>query len=91
MSADTSSLSVLMVNSNDRKIEMPIHLTGFTFAGEPIVKSVTIEEGHVYSHLIPGERPLWKVSEEKLARFDGDSAVLPIGPRTVQSVTIPLK
>ena len=91
MSADKSSLSVLMVNSNDRKIEMPIHLTGFTFAGEPVVKSVTIEEGHVYSHLIPGERPLWKVGEEKLARFDGDSAVLPIGPSTVQSVTIPLK
>ena len=91
MSADKSSLSVLMVNSNAKKMEIPIALKGVKFAGEPVVKSVTIAEGHVHSHLIPGERPLWKVSEQKLARFEGDKAVLPIGPNTVQSVTIPLK
>ncbi len=90
MSADKSSLSVLMVNSLPRKVEMPIELKGFRFAGEPVVKSVTIAEGHVYSHLIPGERPLWTVSEEKLARVEGMTATLPIGPNTVQSVTIPL-
>jgi hypothetical protein len=91
MNADKSSLSVLMVNSNTRKLDMPIKLKGVKFAGEPVVKSVTIAEGHVYSHLIPGERPLWKISEQKLARLDGDKAVLPIGPNTVQSVTIPLR
>ena len=91
MNADKSSLSVLMVNSNTRKLDMPIKLKGVKFAGEPVVKSVTIAEGHVYSHLIPGERPLWKISEQKLARLEGDKAVLPIGPNTVQSVTIPLK
>ena len=91
MNADKTSLSVLMVNSNTRKLDMPIKLKGVKFAGEPVVKSVTIAEGHVYSHLIPGERPLWKISEQKLARLDGDKAVLPIGPNTVQSVTIPLK
>ena len=80
-----------MVNSNAKKMEIPIALKGVKFAGEPVVKSVTIAEGHVHSHLIPGERPLWKVSEQKLARFEGDKAVLPIGPNTVQSVTIPLK
>ena len=91
MNADKTSLSVLMVNSNTRKLDMPIKLKGVKFAGEPVVKSVTIAEGHVYSHLIPGERPLWKISEQKLARLEGDKAVLPIGPNTVQSVTIPLK
>ena len=90
MSADKTSLSVLMVNTNNRKIEMPIALNGFAFAGEPVVKSVTIANEHVHSHLVPGERPLWKVGEEKLARLDGDRAVLPIGPNTVQSVTIPI-
>lgn len=91
MNADKTSLSVLMVNTNTRKLDMPIKLKGVKFAGEPVVKSVTIAEGHVYSHLIPGERPLWKISEQKLARLEGDKAVLPIGPNTVQSVTIPLK
>ena len=91
MNADKTSLSVLMVNSNTRKLDMPIKLKGVKFAGEPVVKSVTIAEGQVYSHLIPGERPLWKISEQKLARLEGDKAVLPIGPNTVQSVTIPLK
>ena len=90
MSADKTSLSVLMVNTNNRKIEMPIALNGFAFAGEPVVKSVTIANEHVHSHLVPGERPLWKVGEEKLARLEGDRAVLPIGPNTVQSVTIPI-
>ncbi|MBO5774832.1 MAG: hypothetical protein J6R63_02285 [Kiritimatiellae bacterium] len=91
MSADKSSLSVLMVNSNARKIEMPIELKGVEFAGEGVVKSVTITEGHVHSHLIPGERPLWIVSENKLPRFEGARGTLPIGPNTVQSITIPLK
>lgn len=82
---------VLMVNSNNRKIDMPIALDGLEFAGEPVVKSVTIAEGHVHSHLIPGERPLWTVSEDKLAPFEGGKAVIPIGPNTAQSVTIPLR
>ena len=80
-----------MVNSNARKIEMPIELKGVEFAGEGVVKSVTITEGHVHSHLIPGERPLWIVSENKLPRFEGTRGTLPIGPNTVQSITIPLK
>lgn len=91
LSADKSSLSVLMVNTNQKKMQMPIKLNGFIFAGEPSIKSVTIPEEHLYSHLIPGERPLWKVSEEKLSAFSGDSAIIPIGPSTVQSVTIPIK
>lgn len=42
MSADRSSLSVWMVNSNGRRIDMPIRLKGVEFAGEIVVKSVTI-------------------------------------------------
>ena len=91
MSADRSSLSVLMVNSGGRKIDMPISLKGVKFAGAPVVKSVTIPEKYLYAHLVPGERPLWIVDEKKLARMDGAAASLSIGPSTVQSVTIPLK
>ena len=91
MSADRSSLSVLMVNSGGKKIDMPISLKGIEFAGEPVVKSVTIPEKYLYAHLVPGERPLWIVDEKKLARMDGAAASLSIGPSTVQSVTIPLK
>ena len=91
MSADRSSLSVLMVNSNGRRIDMPIRLKGVEFAGEPVVKSVTIPEKYLYAHLVPGERPLWIVKEGKSAAMSGVSGVLSIGPNTVQSVTIPLK
>ena len=91
MNAEKSSLSVLLVNTLDRKVEMPIALKGFSFAGEPVVRSVTIEEGHVYSHLIPGERPLWHERKETLPRVEGKRSVLPIGANAVQSVTIPLK
>ena len=91
MNAEKTSLSVLMVNTLDRKVEMPIALKGFSFAGAPVVRSVTIEEGHVYSHLIPGERPLWHERRTALSRATGAKSVLPIGPNTVQSVTIPLK
>ena len=91
MSTDRSSLSVLMVNSNGRRIDMPIRLKGVEFAGEPVVKSVTIPEKYLYAHLVPGERPLWIVKEGKSAAMSGVSGVLSIGPNTVQSVTIPLK
>jgi len=91
MSADKSSLSVLMVNSIDRKIDMPISLKGVEFAGEPVVKSVTIPEKYIYAHLVPGERPLWIVKEEKGAAMSGTAGVIPVEPSTVQSVTIPLK
>ena len=91
MSADKSSLYVLMVNTNDRRMDMPIELRGFEFAGEPVVRSVTIADGHVYSHLIPGERPLWKESEERREAMSGASGALAIGPNAVQSVTVPIR
>lgn len=91
LNADKTSMSVLMVNSCSRKVDLPIQLKGLRFAGEPVVKSVTIAEGHVYSHLIPGERPLWTVREDRLSAMDGESGVLSIGPNTVQSVTVPVK
>lgn len=91
MNAEKTSISVLMVNTFPRVIEKPIVLKGFTFAGEPVVRSVTIEEGHVYSHLIPGERPLWHERRETLSRAEGETAVVTIGPNTVQSVTIPVR
>ena len=90
MSADRSSLAVLMVNSGGRKIDMPISLKGVKFAGAPVVKSVTIPEKYLYAHLVPGERPLWIVSETKGAAMSGTSGVVPVEPSTVQSVTIPL-
>ena len=91
MSADRSSLAVLMVNSGGKRISMPIRLKGVEFAGEPVVKSVTIPEKYLYAHLIPGERPLWVVSEEKGAAMSGTSGAIPVEPSTVQSVTIPLR
>ena len=91
MSADKSSLSLLMVNTLARKIDMPINLKGVEFAGEPVVKSVTIPEKYLYAHLIPGERPLWIIKEEKCKPMSGTSGAIPIEYNTVQSVTIPLK
>ena len=91
MSADRSSLAVLMVNSGGKRISMPISLKGVEFAGEPVVRSVTIPEKYLYAHLIPGERPLWVVSEEKGAAMSGTSGAIPVEPSTVQSVTIPLR
>lgn len=91
MSADKKSLSVLMVNSNGRKIDMPIELKGCRFAGKPVVQSVTIPAEHVYSYLVPGERPLWQLSETTLKPMSGTAGVISIGPNTVQSVTIPIK
>ena len=91
MSADRTSLSVLMVNTNGRRIDMPIELRGYEFAGEPVVRSVTIADGHVYSHLIPGERPLWQEREERREAMSGTTGALAIEPNTVQSVTVPIR
>jgi hypothetical protein len=91
MSADRTSLSVLMVNTNGRRIDMPIELKGYEFAGEPVVRSVTIPAEHVYSHLIPGERPLWQEREERRPAMSGASGALAIEPNTVQSVTVPIR
>lgn len=88
--ADMTSLSMLMVNSLDRKVDMPIVLDGFAFVGRPTVRSVTIKEGHVYSHLIPGERPLWQEREEQQSPVTGTRSEISIGPNTVQSVTMPV-
>ena len=90
LNADKTSLSLLMVNSCDKQCNMPVELKGLCFAGEPVVESVTIPAEHLYSHLIPGERPLWLCKSEKLAPLDGNTASVAIGPNTVQSVTIPL-
>ena len=90
LNADKTSLSLLMVNSCDKQCNMPVELKGLCFAGEPVVESVTIPAEHLYSHLIPGERPLWICKSEKLAPLDGNTASVAIGPNTVQSVTIPL-
>ena len=78
-------------DSGGKRISMPIRLKGVEFAGEPVVKSVTIPEKYLYAHLIPGERPLWVVSEEKGAAMSGTSGAIPVEPSTVQSVTIPLR
>ncbi len=91
LNADKTSLSLLMVNSCDKQCKMPVELKGLCFAGEPVVESVTIPAEHLYSHLIPGERPLWICKSEKLAPLDGNTASVAIGPNTVQSVTIPLR
>ena len=90
LNADKTSLSLLMVNSCDKQCNMPVELKGLCFAGEPVVESVTIPAEHLYSHLIPGERPLWICKSEKLAPLDDNPASVAIGPNTVQSVTIPL-
>jgi hypothetical protein len=91
MNADKTSLSVLMVNTFNKKMDMPIELSGFEFAGEPRIKSVTIPEKYLYAHLIPGERPLWIIKEEKIKAMSGDKGFLPISSNTVQSITIPIK
>ena len=57
----------------------------------PVVKYVTIPSKHLYSHLVPGERPLWIEGEETLAPIDGDRWRVEIGSNTVQSVTVPLR
>ena len=91
LSAEKSSLSILMANSWNKVGRIPLELNGFAFAGSPVVESVTIPEEHLYSHLIPGERPLWVCKSETLEPLSGTNTTIVIAPHSVQSVTIPLK
>lgn len=90
LSADKKSISILMTNSSQSKITVPLILTGLRFAGAPVVDSVSIPFEYLYWHLIPGERPLWQCKKEELSPLDGTTTSIVIGPNTVQSVTIPL-
>jgi len=90
LSPKRDSVSFLMANSLDRRSGMDVELKGYRFAGAPVVKYVTIPSKHLYSHLVPGERPLWIEGEETLAPIGGDKWRVEIGSNTVQSVTVPL-
>ena len=90
LSPERDSVSFLMANSLDRRSGMDVGLKGYRFAGAPVVKYVTIPSKHLYSHLVPGERPLWIEGEETLAPIDGDKWRVEIGSNTVQSVTVPI-
>ena len=91
LSPKKDSLALLMVNTKDAEVEIPVEIRGRQFAGKPQVRSVTCPAEHIHSHLIPGEKPLWTVSERTDANASGNKMSFRVGPNTVQSVTVPLR
>lgn len=91
LSPKRDSLSILMVNTKDFEVEMPVEIKGRSFNGKPKVRSVGIDQRCLHWHLLPGEKPLWTVSERTDAKSFGNKMSFLVGPNTVQSVTVPLR
>lgn len=92
LSPDKCSLAILMCNTLVENLELPLKLLNSEFAGGAVCRSVSCPPELIYHYNIPGERPLWSVSEHEITSgFDGSVGVLRITPDTVQSVIIPIR
>lgn len=90
LSEKKDSLAILMVNTKDEPVTMPISIAGARFNGAPEVRSVSCPSERILWHLIPGEKAVWKTCNRTGAKVTGSKFTLNIEPNSVQTVVISL-
>ena len=86
-----SSLAMLMVNTTDEPVELPLLVTPKSFGQVAKVRKLTCPPELVYHHNIPGEDPLWMTDGYSLTSFSGSRGSVNIPGGTVLTVVVPLK
>ena len=91
MSPEKDSLALLMVNTKPETVVLPVEIEGRQIEGRPVIRTLRCESDGVYAHVLPGEKPLWKLTRADGASTDGGKLSVTLEPNVVQTVVVRMK
>ena len=86
-----SSLAMLMVNTTDEPVSLPLKVRPKSFGQVAKVRILSCPKELVYHHSIPGEDPLWSTDAYSLTTFSGKEGSIEVPSMTILTAVVPLK